>query len=133
MIGPWKIKYKLATDIKIITVSLLALTMIDRATKWPEFSLAQNASAIHILILFDKVWLSRYSRPFQVVHVNGNEFIGKEFLEILSSYAIESKPTSVKNPQANALIEMTHLSMGDKLRTIVFEGEYWYSDLDREL
>ena len=67
--------------------------MIYRATNWPEFSLAQNASAIHNEILFDKVWLSRYPRPLQVVHDNGNEFIGKEFLEILLSYVINSKPT----------------------------------------
>ena len=52
---------------------------------------------------------------------------------MLASYGIKCQPTTVKNPQANALIERTHLSMGDKLRTTIFEGEDWRSDLDQEL
>ena len=39
----------------------------------------------------------------------------------------------MKKPQANALVERTHLTMGNKLRTTIFEGEDWKSDLDQEL
>ena len=68
-----------------------------------------------------------------VIHDNGNEFIGKEFQELLSSYGIKSVPTTVKNPQANALIERTNLNMVDKLRTVTFEGTNWIEDMDAEL
>ena len=52
---------------------------------------------------------------------------------MLTSYGIKHQPTLVKNPQTKALIERTHLSMGDKLRTTIFEGEDWRSDLDQGL
>ena len=133
MVGPWNIRYKLTKVGNIIAVKLLALTMIDRATGWPEFAIAHDASAITNAILFDKEWLCRYPRPSIVIHNNGGEFIGREFQEMLASYGITYRPTSVKNPQSNALIERTHLTMGDKLMTTIFEGEDWKSDLDQEL
>ena len=107
--------------------------MIDRATTWPEFAIANDATAITNAILFDKEWLCRYPRPTIVIHDNGGEFIGREFQEMLASYGIAYRPTSMKNPQANALIERTHLTMGDKLRTTIFENEDWKSDLYQEL
>ena len=75
MIGPWTLKYKLTKTGKIIIVELLALTMIDRGTTFPEFALAKNATAKHIAILFDKHWLCRYPRPINVIHDNGKEFL----------------------------------------------------------
>ena len=44
-------------------------------------------------------------------------FFGEEFQELLKSYGIKAKPTTVKNPRANAMIEQIHLTMGDMLRT----------------
>lgn len=46
----------------------------------------------------------------------------KEFQEMLYSYDIAIKPTTVRKPQAIAMIERVHLSMGDNFRTIIFEG-----------
>ena len=97
MVGPWSIKFQLTKQSKIITVSLLALTMIDRATNWPEFAIAFDASAKHNAILFDKEWLCCYPRPLQVIIDNGGEFLGKEFQEMLASYGIKCQPTTVKN------------------------------------
>ncbi len=34
-----------------------------------------------------------------------------------STYGIKRKPTSVKNPQANAILEHIHAVLGDMLRT----------------
>ena len=52
---------------------------------------------------------------------------------MLASDGMGYRATSMKNPQANALIERTHLTMGDKLRTTIFENEDWKSDLYQEL
>ena len=52
---------------------------------------------------------------------------------MLASYGIKHQPITVKNPQVNVLIERTHLLMGDKLRTTIFEGEDWLQDVDQEL
>ena len=108
---------------KNIVFKLLALTMIDRATGWVEFVIASDSTALVNAILFDKEWLCRYSRPFIVIHDNGGEFIGHEFQEMIGSYGIKYQPTTVNNPHSNALIERTHLSVGDKFRTTTFEGE----------
>ena len=103
--------------------------MIDRATNWPEFAIAKDSTALTASTLFDKVWLCRYPRPKNVIHDNGTEF-SSEFLELLASYGINSKLTTVKNPQANAMIERVHLTRGDMLRTKTFEGEDWMEELD---
>ena len=53
--------------------------MIDRATTWPEFGIAKNATLLYNAILSDTIWLCRYSHPLQVVHDNGGIFFS--FLE----------------------------------------------------
>ena len=45
------------------------------------------------------------------VHDNGNEFLGLEFLEMLSKNNIQSVPTTVKNPQSNAAVERLHKTL----------------------
>ena len=131
-VGPLSVKLRLINEGKVIKTLVFALTMIDRATNWPEFAIAKDATTITASNLFDKVWLCRYPRPKNVVHDNGTEF-SSEFLELLASYGIKSKPTTVKNPQSNAMIERVHLTMGDMLRTKTFEGEDWMEELDNIL
>jgi hypothetical protein len=41
--------------------------------------------------------------------------MGEEFQELLISYDIKSKPTTVKNPTAQSLVERLHLTLGDQL------------------
>ena len=48
----------------------------------------------------------------------------------MQSYGIIAKPTAVKNPQANYMIERIHLTMAHILRTIVFTGENWFDEFD---
>jgi transposase InsO family protein len=50
---------------------------------------------------------------------NGKEFIGDEFQELLVSYDITPKPTTVKNPTAQAIVERLHLTLGDQLHTSI--------------
>ena len=49
----------------------------------------------------------------------------------MDSYGISGQPTTVKNPAANGLIERVHLTIGDQLRMITFEGSDFYDELDR--
>ena len=65
----------------------------------------------------DQNWFSRYPRPQIAIFDNGSEF-SFEFLELLSSYGITAKPTSVKNPQTNAFVERIHQVIGDSIRTM---------------
>ena len=107
--------------------------MVDRATSWPEFAAAKKFLSAEVSQLFDKEWLCRYPRPTALIHDNGNEFNSLEFQELLQSYGIIAKPTTVKNPQANSMIERIHLTMADMLRTLVFTGENWFDEFDASL
>ena len=51
-----------------------------------------------------------------MIYNNGSEF--KLHFECLcGSYGIKRKPTTVKNPQANAILECVHQVLGQMLRT----------------
>jgi len=134
LIGPWDVRYNSsATPGKSTVEKIMALTIMDKATGWPEFVAIKNKTSYHISILFDSEWLCRYPRPAKVVFDNGTEFTGQEFQELLESYGIKAVPTTVRNPRSNGIIERVHLTMGDMIRTMTFSGSDWFSDMQRAL
>jgi hypothetical protein len=60
-----------------------------------------------ISTLVNRTWFSRYPHCQHIISDNGNEF-KLHFEAICDSYGIKRKPTSVKNPQANAILEQVH-------------------------
>ena len=72
-----------------------ALIIVERTTSWPEFSVARTFTAENVVLIFDKAWLYRYPRPKMVVQDNGGDFNGFKFQEMMSSYAIIAKSTTV--------------------------------------
>ena len=93
-----------------------------------------HSTSFHIAKLFDCNWLCRYPRPLKVFYDAGGEFSGMEFQELLISYGIKKKPITVKNPQANGIIENVHLTMADMLRTeqpfIQDERDTWIDEVN---
>ena len=65
----------------------------------------------------DDQWFNRYPRPVYCIHDNGGEFIGSEFEDILKSYGVPPKPTTVKNPQSNGVHERMRLVLCEMLRS----------------
>ncbi|KAL7488465.1 hypothetical protein ACHAW6_014046 [Cyclotella cf. meneghiniana] len=82
---------------------------------------------------FDINWLCHYPRPTEVGYDNGKEFMGEEFQELLASYNITAKPTTVNNPTAQALVERLHLTLGDQLRTSIYPINDWHEDVNHLL
>ena len=80
--------------------------MVNASTDWCKHALIPKQNGGNN---FDINWLCRYLRPFKVGHDNGNEFMVEEFKTLLASYDIKSKPTTVKNPTAQSLVERLHL------------------------
>jgi transposase InsO family protein len=107
-----------------------ALTVIDKATGWPEFIAIRNKSSYHISILFYSELLCCYPRPAKVVFDNGTKFTGQE---LLVSYGIKPVPPTVRNPRSNGVIERVYLTMGNMLRTMTFSGTEWFQDMQRTL
>ena len=57
-----------------------------------------------------------------LVYDNGNEFkLNFEYLCV--SYGIKRKPTTIKNPQVNAILEHIHKVLGQMLRTAEIKKE----------
>ncbi len=133
LIGPYTLKGK---DCSVI--DFMALTMIDPTFSWfeiVELPLVQwlktitvdgrellaskeifNKSSDHIARLVNKFWLSRYPRCRYLVYNNGSEF-KLNFKHLCDSYGIKRKPTTIMNPQANAILEHVHQVLGQMLRT----------------
>ena len=104
---------------------LWAQTMIDPATSWFEVKAIASKTAKTAAQVFDEEWLCRYPRPQEVIFDQGSEFKA-EFLETLKVYGIKPKPTTVKNPQANAILERIHQVIGNMVRTnIALTAERW--------
>ena len=71
----------------------------------------------HVSDQFANCWLARYRRSNRCVYDNGEEFLGWEFVQLLGQYGIKPVHTNVKNPQANAICERAHQTIGDILHT----------------
>jgi len=75
-----------------------------------------NQNLEEISLIFDSEWLCCYPRPQIVVFDNETEF-SSEFHELLQSYGIQPKATTIKNPQ-NAIVERVHLTITNSLRAM---------------
>ena len=122
--GTWTIRVKNKINGKITEYKIHILSIVDVATNCPKFVPIVTANSKEVAKAFDFNWLRRYPKPAEWGHDNGNEFIGYKFQEILNSYWIKSKATTVKNPTAQAIVEHIHLYMADNLRTKIFEQDY---------
>ena len=137
LIGPYTLKGKDGTQI-----DFMCLTMIDPASSWFEMvelpvmetitpiAKDKKGNKTHkitkenyfdktstmISHLVNKTWFSRYPRCQHIIYDNGSEF-KLHFEALCDSYGIKRKPTSVKNPQANAILERVHQVIMTMLRT----------------
>eukprot|EP00804_Cyclotella_cryptica_P029197 CCRYP_005341-RD/>CCRYP_005341-RD protein AED:0.37 eAED:0.37 QI:0/0/0/1/0/0/5/0/743 len=140
-IGPYTLKGKDKTQI-----DFMCITMIDPATSWfeivelpvsqlqkldiPMGTKGQRSKDAHVQEqqpyfdktsatvgnLVNRTWFSRYPRSQYVIYSNGSEF-KLHFETLCESYGLKRKPTSVKNPQANAILERVHQTIMAMLRT----------------
>jgi hypothetical protein len=141
LIGPYTLKGKDGSSI-----DFMCLTMIDLATSWFEIvelpTVAQETtvplggkgkkvtfdkntkvaepyfdkSSAQTSNLVYKTWFSSYLHCQNIIYDNGREF-KLHFGSLCNTYGIKRKPTSVKNPQANALLERIHAVLGNMLHT----------------
>ena len=116
LIGPYTMK-TIEEDNSTKKLILWAVTMIDPATGWFEVKQIQDKEPGTIANAVEQAWLTRYPWPAIIVYDNGTEFL-REFTEMIKDdYGIEKKGTTVQNPQANAILERIHQTLGNILRT----------------
>ena len=120
LIGPYKINRK-GTN----TLTCRCVTMIDPATGWFEIHQYDDKRSITVANIAEQEWFSRYPWPTQVTYDRGSEFIGKDFQNMIKQdYGVKGKPITVRNPQANAIVERVHQVIGNIIRTFELEDNY---------
>jgi transposase InsO family protein len=124
LIGPYKIRCKGKPDLVCMCV-----TMIDPASGWFEIAQYDNKRAITIANIVEQEWFAWYPWPTQITFDRGNEFIGHKFKHMVThEYGIKKKMITVRNPQANAIVERIHQVIANMVRTFELETNY----LDKE-
>jgi transposase InsO family protein len=99
--------------------------MIDPATGWFEIHQYDDKRAITIANIVEQEWFSRYPWPTQITFDRGSEFMGQEFRNMIKEdYGIKEKPITVRNPQANAIVERIHQVIANIIRTFELEDNY---------
>ena len=99
---------------EIIELPLASVNFKQEGEKVTEIII--DKSSTQVSCLFNKKWLSRYPRAKYIVYDNGSKF-KLHFAVLCKSYQIKRKPTSVKNPQANSMLERIHGVLSNMMRT----------------
>ena len=113
MIGPYVIKRRGRENL-----TLWCVTMIDPATGWFEIKQVPGTKRADVVAnIVEQTWLTRYPYPQEVTFDRGTEFMA-EFADMLvNDYGIKKKPITKRNPQANAIVERVHQTIGNMIRT----------------
>jgi transposase InsO family protein len=112
LIGPYKIERKGKKDLK-----LWCLTMIDPATGWFEMEQISNKTAAEVADICETTWFTRYPLPQRITLDRGTEFMAEFAKMVKNDYGLKLKPITTRNPQANAIIERVHQTIGNIIRT----------------
>ena len=102
--------------------------MIDPATGWVEIRAVPSARADLVANQVELAWLTRYPLPTKVILDRGKEFMADFKSMIEKDYGIKVRPITTRNPQANAILERVHQTIGNIIRTFKIQQ----MDLDNE-
>ena len=95
-----------------------------------EVSQYDDKKSITVANIVEQQWLTQYPRPSLITLDRGSEFIGQEFREMCENdYGIKRKVISTRNPQANAIVERVHQTLGNLIRSFELQ-ENPYLDQD---
>ncbi len=99
------------------TLQLWAVTMIDPATGWFEMASTDEKSSLNIANQVEISWSTRCPWPQKLTCDRGSEFF-KDFASTLNGdCGIKPSKTTVRNPQANSIVERMHQTLGNVPRT----------------
>jgi hypothetical protein len=125
--GPYNIK----SNVKGVKISpLKCVTMIDPATGWFQIEQYDDKKSITVANIVQQEWLMHYPQPSLITLDCGSEFIGQDFRDMcVNDYGIKQKVISMRNPQANAIVECAHQTLGNLIWSFQLQDKPYY-DLD---
>lgn len=100
--------------------------MIDPATGWVEIKDIENKQSSTIANIVEQTWIMRYPWPKVITYDQGKEFLGDFAQMVRRDYGIKMRPITVRNPQANSVVERVHQTIGNMLKTFkLYDKEDW--------
>jgi hypothetical protein len=77
-----------------------------------------NKTAVEVTDIAEKMWFTRYLLPQKItLDHRGKEFMAEFAKMVREDYGLKIKPITTRNPQANAIIERVHQTIGNIIRT----------------
>jgi hypothetical protein len=107
-----------------VALKLWCVTMIDPATGWFEMKQINDKEATTVANIVETTWITRYPWPTVITYDQGTEFMAEFAQMVRNDYGIKSKPITKRNPQANAIIERVHQTIGNIIRTFQVQDNY---------
>ena len=105
-------------------VYLQAITMIDPATSWIEICSVPEARADLVANQVELAWLTRYPLPNKITIDRGKDLLPKFKTMMANDYIILCNSISVRNTQANAIVERVHQTIGNIIRNFTILQMY---------
>ena len=98
-------------------LTLHCVTMIDPATGWFEICPIGDRTAVEVADAVERTWFVRYPWPTKIIMDRGKEFLAEFSDMVTNTYGAIKRVISTKNPQANAILERVHQTLGNMIRT----------------
>ena len=95
---------------------------------WFEMKEIPNKRADEIANIVEQTWFTRYPWPTKITFDKGSEFIAEFAMMCAAECGLINKTITARNPQANAIMERFHQTLGNMLRTM----EIYTQDLDSD-
>uniref|UniRef100_A0A0A9W9N1 RNA-directed DNA polymerase n=1 Tax=Lygus hesperus TaxID=30085 RepID=A0A0A9W9N1_LYGHE len=93
------------------------LTIIDRATGWPECIPIRNITAKTVIEQLYDNWISRFGAPSIITTDQGTQFMSDIFKKFCAAMGIQNIHTNAYHPQANGMIERFHRTLNEAIMT----------------
>lgn len=87
------------------------LTMVDRATGWPEAVPMKDIYAATVAKFLYVDWITHYGSPIKITTDQGRQWESCLFRELLNYLGVEKLRTTPYHPQSNGTVERWHRSL----------------------
>ena len=91
---------------------------MDPATGWFEIARIDSKRADYIVNYLETHWLTRYPWPTEIVLDRGTEFKAEVEATIKDEYGVNKKLITTRDPQANAMVERCHQTLGSMINML---------------
>jgi hypothetical protein len=96
--------------------------VIDPATGWFEVEQISNKTAAEVAEMCERPWFTRHPLPQRITLDRGTEFIAEFAKMFKNDCGLKLNSITTRNPQANAIAERVHQTIGNIIGTFNVES-----------